>query len=191
MKIVLLTLLVFLSYVSLHAQDNKESKIDLTPILEGNGVFIDDGCGIPEAESQLYTNRKGKITKIIDENEVIFEQTIADGNEEKERFRVELVGIDSKINKKNIILFLQKYVLNQNVEVTGNLRKKSDKKFKGLIFVASDDKEIGWINEYLLGKGVAQYKSFESASLVPANKPCQLQKAQGKAKTGKLGIWAK
>lgn len=185
MRIISITLLIFLSCVSFYAQDKKDG------INPGFSLDFDVGCGNPAEESQLYTNREGKITKILNSSNVIFEQLIRDGNKEKGTFTVELIGIDSETNQTAIMNFLEKYVLNQNVEIIGNLRKKSDKKFKGLIFVASDDEDIDWINENLLEKGLAQYKSFESANLVPSSEPCQLQKAEERAKEAKLGIWAK
>lgn len=171
--------------MSFYAQDKTDG------VNPGFSLDFDDGCGNPAEESQLYTNREGKITKILNASNVIFEQLIRDGNKEKGNFTVELIGIDSETNQTAIKNFLEKYVLNQNVEITGNLRKKSDKKFKGLIFAANDDENINWINENLLESGTAKYKPFESANLVSMVTPCRLQKAEERAKEAKLGIWAK
>ena len=187
MRIGLITLLIFLSCVSSYAQDEKKSETGTS----GNFQIYDDPCGNPAEESQLYTNREGKITKVISANLVVFEQKIENGNKKKEKFVVELIGVDSITNRKKIKQFLEKYVLNQNVEIIGNLKKESDKKFNGLVFVASDDDDVDWINENLLENGIANYKSFESANLVSMVMPCRLQKAEEKAKKAKLGIWAK
>ena len=185
MRIISTALLIFLSCVSFYAQDKKESP-------ETTSLFtMGDDCGDQSYESQLYANREGKITKILSANQVVFEQKILDGNEENRKFTVELVGIDSVTNQKKIMQFLEKYILNQSVEVTGNLRKESDRKFKGLIFVASDEDDVDWINENLLENGIAKYKPFESANLVSMVMPCRLQKAEERAKEAKLGIWAK
>ena len=185
MKVISTILLVILSCAVSFAQDNNESPESLFQFTLG------DECGDQSYESQFYANRKGKIKKILSANKVIFEQAIEDGNEENRKFTVELVGIDPATNRKNIIRFLEKYILNQDVEITGNLRKDSDKKFKGLVFFASDDDEVDWINENLLEQGIAKYKSFESANLVSMVMPCRLQKAEERAKEAKSGIWAK
>jgi hypothetical protein len=185
MKIICTVLSIFLFCVSFYAQDKKES----TDVK--SQFTIGDDCGDESYESQTYTNREGKITKILGRNQVIFEQAISDGNKEKRRFTVELVGIDSTTNQKIIKQFLEKYILNQNVEITGNLKKESDKKFKGLVFVASDDDNIDWINENILENGIAKYKPFKSANLVSMVMPCRLQKAEERAKSTKVGIWAK
>lgn len=154
------------------------------------GLF-NDGCGNPLVESQSYESREGKITKIINANTIIFEQSVLNGNKEKATHTIELAGIDSSKNRTKIIEFLKKHILNQEVLVTGNLRNKSDKKLKGLVFVASEDDDIDWINDNLLELGIARYKKFSSNYLVPYNKPCQLEKAEERAKEAKLGIWAK
>lgn len=190
MKRVSAILLVFLSCAFSFAQDKNESNSDLSSILK-NGVISDDGCGDQAYESQLYDNREGKITKILSANQVVFEQAIEEGDEENRKFTVELVGINPATNRKKVLQFLEKYVLNRDVEVTGNLRKESDKKFKGLLFVANDDDDVNWVNENLLEKGIAKYKSFESANLVSMIMPCRLQKAEERAKEAKLGIWVK
>jgi len=191
MRIVSLILLGFLFCANFYAQDKKESEKDLNSLLKGNAVVFDDGCGDPTTESQRYKNREGKITKIINANQVTFEQKIENGNKKKKTFIVELVGIDSVTNQEKIKQFLEKYILNQNVEITGNLKKETDKKFNGLIFVDSEEEDINWINENLLENGIAKYKSFESANLVSMVTPCRLQKAEETAKSANLGIWAK
>jgi hypothetical protein len=174
----LILILLWLCGIS-YAQDNKPN------------FTLDDGCGNPMVESQLYESREGKVTKIINANTIILEQSVLNGNKVKGTYTVELVGIDSSKNKKKIIEFLKKYILNQNVEVTGNLRNKSDKKFKGLIFAASEVDDIDWVNDNLLELGIAKYKNFSSDNLIPYNKPCQLEKAEARAKEAKFGIWAK
>jgi hypothetical protein len=185
MRIFSIALLVLLSCVNFYAQDKKESP-------DTKSLFIlDDGCGDTSYESNIYASREGKITKILGANKVVFEQAIDDDNVEKRKFTVELVGINPLTNRKRIKQFLEKYVLHQNVEITGNLRKDSDGKFKGLIFVASDDEGVDWINENLLENGIARYQPFESANLVSFVEPCRLQRAEQTAKKAKLGIWAK
>lgn len=65
-------------------------------------------CGSPFVESQLYDSRKGKITKIISGNTVIFEQAINNGNRKRGTFTVQLAGIDSESNEEYLKAFLRK-----------------------------------------------------------------------------------
>ena len=86
--------------------------------------------------------------------------------------------------------FLRKNVLNKTASVSANTRKKSDRFFGGVVSVADDKRDFGYINAYLLESGKAKYKEFASDNLVPYYWPCRLEKAQEKAKKAKLGIWA-
>lgn len=190
MRIVSIALMIFMSCATFYAQDEKESKTDFSALLK-SGVNFDDDCGNPAVESQLYVNRKGKIVKIISANEVVFQQVSTESEKEKQKFTVELVGIDAGKYKNKSKEFLQKYVLNQEVEIIGNIPKNSSRKFGGLIWLSNDNETVNELNEYLLENGIAKYKPFESANLVPYYIPCRLQKAEERAKKEKLGIWAK
>ena len=181
MKKTVFTILFLIFCVNLYAQD-KERTISLT---------TDDECGDQAIESQLYSNRKGKITKILSANKVIFEQSSVNGNEKPVKFTVTLVGIDGNQNRLIVKNKLTDILLNQEVEITGNIRKKTDKKFGGIVWLIVGDEDIDWVNTYLLENGFAKYKPFESANLVSMVTPCRLQKAEERAKEAKIGIWAK
>jgi hypothetical protein len=188
MRIILAVLFVFLSCAFLYAQDKNDS----TETKSEFNLGFDDPCGSPLEESQTYAHRQGKIIKIIDSNKIIFEQNSVWGHKDKEKFTLTIVGIDANQNKKGIKDFLVKNVLNQSVLVVGNTKKDSDKKFGAVITLFNDEEEdIDELNIYLLEKGIAKYKPFESANLVSMVIPCRLQRAEVEAKEAKLGIWAK
>jgi len=176
--------MTFLTCVSFYAQVKEESDIK-------SQYTIGDDCGDTAYESQLYDNRKGKIIEILSANKILFEQNSVNGNEVKDKFTVKLVGLDASKNKTAVKNKLQDILLNQEVEIFGNLRKKTDKEFGGIVWSLSDNEDIAEVNIYLLENGIARYKPFESANLVSMVMPCRLQKAQETAKEAKLGIWAK
>jgi endonuclease YncB( thermonuclease family) len=187
MKSISLTLLLLLFCVNFYAQDKTESTDT-----KFNFEIGHDDCGDPASESQTYAYRQGKVIKIIASNKILFEQNSVFGHKDKEKFTVVLVGIDANQNKKNIEDFLKKNVLNQSVQIVGNTQRDKDKKFGGLITLFNDSNEdIDELSEYLLENGIAKYKSFYSANLVPYTTPCILEKAEKRAKEAKLGIWAK
>lgn len=204
MKLLILICALCSFFVGVKAQDTKpvepskgitfESLLKVKPkkTEDGNSQFTLGGeCGNPAEESQLYDQRKGKITKILSANEILFEQYSVSGNEKKDKFTVKLVGIDANQNKIIVKQKLQNILLNQQVEVYGNLRNKSDKKLGGIIWLFGENEDIDEVNIYLLENGIAKYETFESANLVSMVIPCRLQKAEERAKTAKLGIWAK
>lgn len=170
----------------LYAQEKIESNDTKSNFEIGYG-----DCGNPLQESQTYAYRQGKIIKILGANKVLFEQNSVFGHKDGEKFKVVLVGIDGNQNKKELIKFFKKNVLNQSVQIVGNTRKDGDKTFGGVITLFNEDNEdIDELNEYLLENGVAKYKPFESANLVSMVMPCRLKKAENDAKEIKLGIWA-
>lgn len=140
-----------------------------------------DGCIRPTAESQTYGFWKGKIVKILSSNKLVLDNNRT----------VVLVGIDNKINQAQIKEFLNKIFLNKEVWIQATLRRKSDKKIRGVVEFSGYNEDIDSINEYLLENGLAKYKNFETGYLVPSYMPCRLQKAEERAKLAKVGIWAK
>lgn len=201
MRMILITLLIFLSCVSFYTQDKKESiktkhEIDLN---------FNDGCGNLSVESQTYGYRKGKVIKITYANNLIVEVTnsnnVWDDEHEEEiddelklikpqLFEVSLVGIDKNINKKAITSFLKENLLNKQVTIVGNTIKKNSKKIQALIRFTKDD-EFEEVSEYLLENGIAKFKDFQLTNLVPMRTSCELARAEINAKNEKLGIWAK
>ncbi|HVE57099.1 MAG TPA: thermonuclease family protein [Pyrinomonadaceae bacterium] len=169
-------------------------------------MTFDDGCGNPFAESQTYSYRYGKVLEITSDNKIIvkvvrsnnvwddeYEKT-ADGVGRKLKkpqiIIASLVGIDETVNQSEIGKFLLDKVLDQQVTLIGNTKKDDGKKIDALIEL-TDDEEIDEINSYLLENGMAKFKAFQLTNIVPARTACQLEKVEAKAKSAKLGIWAK
>ena len=201
MKMVSAILLVFLSCAVSFAQDKKET----TETKSSFDLNFDDGCGNPMVESQTYGYRKGKVIKITNSNNLIVEVTnsnnVWDDKHEEETndesklikpqmFEVSLVGIDTTRNKKAIADFLKENLLNNQVTIVGNTRKKKSKKIQALIRFIKDD-ELEEVSEYLLENGIARFKDFQLTNLVPMRTHCELNRAETNAKKEKVGIWAK
>lgn len=200
MKTISAIMLVFLSCVVLFAQDKKET----TETKSSFDLNFDDGCGNPMFESQIYGYRKGKVIKITNSNNLIVEVTNSNNvwNDEHEEetddesklikpqmFEVSLVGIDSAINKKAIADFLKENLLNKQVTIVGNTKKKKGNKIQALVRFIKDEFEE--VSEYLLENGIARFKGFQLTNLVPIRTHCELERAETNAKKEKLGIWAK
>lgn len=181
MRIVSIALLIFLSCVIFYAQDKKEPTEQKSVVIDLNDLNFDDGCGSPLVESQTYGIWKGKVVKILSSNKIVLDNN----------FTVLLLGIDNKVNQSQIKAFLVKNVLNKEVFIQANLQKESNKKFGGVVQLLVDEEETDYLNEYLLENGLAKFKDFDSANLVPYYFPCRLQKAEKRAKEAKLGIWTK
>jgi hypothetical protein len=105
-------------------------------------------------------------------------------------FTVSLVGIDEETNQTEIKKFLLDNVLDQEVSLIGNTKKDNNKKLDALVQLTGSD-EIDEVSEYLLANGIAKFKEFQLTNLVPLRTACHLERAETRAKTGKLGIWAK
>jgi len=201
MKIISITLLIFLSCVNFFAQDRNESN-ETKSVASSD---FDDGCGNPFVESQTYGYRKGKVIKITNSNNLIVEVTSSNnvwddkhenesGEESKlvksQMFEVSLVGIDEATNKKTIKDFLKENLLNKQVTIVGNTRKKKGNKIQALVKFTKDD-EFEEISEYILENGIAKFKDFQLTNIVPMRTSCELERAETNAKKEKLGIWAK
>lgn len=164
-----------------------------------------DGCGNPFAESQTYSVRYGTVLEITSDNKIIVKVTRSnnvwdDEYEPNDKgvgrklkkpqiIIASLVGIDEIANESAIKNFLLTKVLEQPVTLIGNTVKGDAKKIDALVEL-TNDAEIGAINAYLLANGIAKFKNFQLTNIVPARTACQLEKAETKAKEGKLGIWA-
>ena len=200
MRIITITLLVFLSCVSFYSQD-KKGDTETKPEIDLN---FNDGCGNPFVESQTYGYRRGKVVKITNSNKLIVEvwnsnnvwddEHEESGDESKliksQMFEVSLVGINEATNKKAITDFLKEKLLNKQVTIVGNTRKKNSNKIQALVQFTKDDK-FEEISEYLLENGITKFKDFELTNLIPRRTSCELERAETNAKKAKLGIWAK
>jgi hypothetical protein len=193
--------------MSFYPQDKKESE---TKTL-GSFQIYDNPCGDSAMESQTYGYRTGKVIKITNSNDLIVkvaksnnvwdDEHQEDEDESKliepQIFKVFLVGIDKSSNKKQIKKFLTEKILNQEVQVTGNTKnswktkKDNSRKLDAVVLLLGDSEDINDISEYLLESGIAKFKDFQLGNLVPMLTKCELKKAEEKAKTAKLGIWAK
>ncbi len=178
MKIISITLLIFLSCASFFAQDKKESS-----------VFLDDydkDCGNPFVLSALYATRKGKVIKIINGNTILVAVSDEDNSELTVDFKVILAGV--KASSKDSGKLLNERVLNREVEIVGNLKIDSDRKLFGIVFVPERLADLNW---YLLRYGFGKYEKPKYKSSVPAYTLCQYRKTEAKARQEKSGIWAK
>jgi hypothetical protein len=181
MRIVPVILLILLSCAVFYAQvpetvKNSEQK--------PYSVLDENGCVRPEAESQTYGFRKGKIVKILSANKMVFDQG-------GRRYTVKLPGIDSDENKDEVKKYLRENALNREVIITANLRGNSDREFTGVVYLSENEKNIDELSEHLLENGIAKYRDFKTGYLVPTYMPCRLKNAEKRAKEKKLGVWAK
>lgn len=182
MKTLSISLMILLSCVSFYAQDKKESSADET-VIDFSVLQNDDpDCG----ESNGFTVRKGKVTKIINGNSFIF---AVDDEFEKETYQVILAGIDTSSNSSALKKLLIENFLNQKVSVTGEESKEGSKKIIGIVNPYAPNK-IGEPNLYFLKNGLAKYVE-PKRKLVPNYILCRYRKIAKQAKEAKIGIWAK
>lgn len=207
MKHISLAFLFLASTLSFYAQDSKKSSDTKIQI----DLNYDDGCGNPFVESQTYEYRNGTVIEITNSNDLVVKVTNSnnvwddehvkgdDGSKliEPQIFKIFLVGIDTDLNKKAIKEFLTKKILNKKVRVIGNTKnswkteKDNSRKLSAVVWLLSDNEDIDDISEYLLENGIAKLKDFELTNLVPMRTHCELERAEAKAREGKIGIWAK
>lgn len=164
------------------------------------------GCGNPSAESQIYSYRYGQVLEITSDNKIIVRvvrsNNVWDDEYEKidnetgrklikaQIYTVSLVGIDDRSGQTEIQKILLEKVLDREVTLIGNTIKDNHKKIDALVRLSNDD-EIDEVSKYLLENGIARFKEFQLTNLVPKPTACELKRAETKAKTEKLGIWAK
>lgn len=174
-----------LMFVSLSFAQNTEKPKPL--LLPSTSIFIlDDGCGNPATFSQTWDWREGIVIRVVDANTIVFKQETENGNKKERTLTVELVGIDTSINEKAIKKYLAKFK-NTRVTVSGNLKDNLDISMYAIVRIGRGAIEI---NESLIEKGIARYKAFDLDHLIEYNEVCQLEKAEGRAKSAKLGVWA-
>jgi len=153
-------------------------------------ISLGDECGDPSVESQLYAYRQAKVTRILSSTEMRVKAFTRNGNVDVKNFTVRLVGIKPNTNATQIKTFLIKNVLNRNVEIIGNPRKKKDTNYGAIVrFLDNSEDEMDELNEHMIETGVAGFMDFDSDNLVPFYWPCRLEKAQERARAAKLGIW--
>ena len=143
-------------------------------------------CGSPEVESQFYTRWKGKITKIVDGNTVIFEAKSKSRKPSGKKFLLHLAGIDVGSNESEVIKFITKKFLNKKVEVWGNLENDPDESFFGVVRTG----RFRSLNRELFERGMAKYLEPEYAYSVSNYELCIFNQEEEKAQAAKIGIWA-
>jgi endonuclease YncB( thermonuclease family) len=184
MKMIKALYLVLVSISLSMAQNVEKPKPSPAPTIQF--FTVDDGCGDPATFSQTWDWREGVVERIVDANTFVFKQETLNGNKETRTLVVELVGIDANVNTKALKEYLAKFE-NKLVTVWGNLKNSNDASMPAVIAVGRGAIEI---NELLVEKGIAKFKPFDLGHLIPYNESCQLEKAEGRAKSAKLGIWA-
>lgn len=160
--------------------------IVLTLLLVSAGVSqtrykfeFEDVCGRPVGESQIYPDRTGVVTRIVDGDTV----------EIKDKFgklwTVELAGAEAEDNDGFVKAYLTKSILKKKVTFSGNPDKGKDPLIEAM--VRRKDKDI---NRHLIERGFAKYRGTEYDYAVSDYELCVLSKLEQKARLGKLGIWA-
>jgi endonuclease YncB( thermonuclease family) len=179
-------LAIFLTFLlcanSLYGQDENDS-FDIT----SGSILIEyeEECGSPFEESQSYDLKRGKITRIVSGNRVIFEQTVENGKKAEPEFTVKLAGIKPESNEKAVKTFLVENVLNKEIKIIGNTKKDSDKSFFGIIRGAG----FADVNRHLLENGIADFAEPGYFYSVSRYTLCVYRYVTNKAKKEKLGIW--
>ena len=145
-------------------------------------------CGNPLSSSFAYRGtRKGKVTKVVNGNTIIFKQSEGFNKQDKGTFTVYLAGIDSTLNEENLKKFLIENVLNKKISIYGNVENDSDNHLFGILWGAG----FADINQYILQNGLADYSRPDYIHSVSSHTLCIYRQEVKKAKEAKLGIWAK
>lgn len=172
MRKLLLLALTFLFCVAVNAQFNFQYEKE---------------CGSPFSDNEMIF-RKGKITKIIDGNTVVFEQKTISGKKQSGDFTVHLAGIDSAVNEEFLRDFLLKNVLNKKGEAVLNYPREGEKEFFGTIWWAGG---FGDLNAYLLQNGFADFLQPKRTPTGSYHAVCVYKQLALKAKREKIGMWSK
>ncbi len=187
MKFSLTALFILLSNIILFAQSDGTRDLSKIKIRFND---YQDVCGSYVEESQMYFQRTGKITKVLNGNTVIFAQDTSGGNLEKGQFTVTLAGIDTTGNDSKIKKFLIKELLNKNVTILGNTEEDTDTSFFGIIwhrrYVEGEE-----MNRHIIQNGMAKFTEPGYEYSVSYVTMCIYEQLEEKAKKEKLGIWAK
>lgn len=181
MRIISITLLIFLSCANFYAQDKQQvsndTVIDFSSLSKSNSDCRD---------ANNYGLRKGKVIEIINGNTFHLE---VDDELEKETYKVILAGIDVASNSSILKNLLIENLLNKNVMVTGNRTKEGSKEIYGIVNPYAPN-NLGEVNRYFLKNGLAKYIE-PKRNLVPNYILFEYRKIAKQAKEAKLGIWAK
>ncbi len=185
MRLILATLLIFVSCVVIFAQDTKENEIKSELKILGYSQ-ISSQCGdhLLPSEGNIYPDSNGKIIQIVDGNTVIFESVAENGEKEKMTFNI--AGVKNSNSAK---VFLEKKLLNKSVRVMGWFFREKGKDRVAVIY--AETAELDEVGCFMIKNGIARHKKFEGNDIVPDYKNYYYNEAEEKAKEEKLGIWAK
>ena len=213
MKLFLLTIMTAFCFVSAIAQET-ESEIDKLPKgetfkklleevdknkepLSGQFKLRDcDECSCPGAHASRWDVIYGKAVSIVDSDTIVVEafkvsddDTITESN--KKLFTIDLIGIDTNGNEPEVIMYLQKNILNHRVNIFVKWKTGNNLQSSGEVQKISKDSGV-IINRYFLEKGIVKYKKIADDALDDERvTDCEYKVLERKAKEAKLGIWAK
>jgi endonuclease YncB( thermonuclease family) len=137
-------------------------------------------CGRAGYESSFWLTNKGRVTKIFDGDSI--EIKIPMGK----KVRVDLVSIDASQNKQSAQCFLEKNLINQDVEFSTSMSfaDYKQKRIDAIVYLQSQD-----INRKMIENGLAQHKAPKSYSVSDYTN-CLYIQLEKKARAAKIGIWA-
>ncbi len=137
-------------------------------------------CGNPEVESHLNTVFKGKVLRINPDN------TIKVKSDKGKKIIVILAGIDLSENKDELNKILTEKLLGKKIMYFGNSEEKTPNKIEAEVEINKFE-----INRFLIEKRISKYKDTDYGYSVSRYQFCVYRQLEEKAKTAKLGIWAK
>lgn len=141
------------------------------------------GCKFDTSGGHIDLVEEGNIIQIWNSNTVIFK------DKRGREWTVELLAVNSDSNQAIAKEFLEKNTLNKNVKLIYSSSQSSSRNVVGAVEVKEKD-----INRLMLELGVAEYKddySIPDTYLISQFNDCVYFRAEAKAKSEKLGIWAK
>lgn len=145
----------------------------------GFKVEYQDVCGHPAMESQIFPDRRGVVTKIIDGDSVEIKDVYG------KLWSVDLAGVRIPATDEDAKGFLKRSIWKKKVIFTGNPDKEKTPLIEAL--VRRKDKDI---NRHLITNGLAKFKDTDYDYAVSDYKLCVLEKLEQEAKIRKIGIWA-
>ncbi|HMS43254.1 MAG TPA: thermonuclease family protein [Pyrinomonadaceae bacterium] len=137
------------------------------------------GCKYDGDGGHIDLFEKGKIIQILDGNTIIFK------GEKGQKRKVKLIAVDSDANEKKAKTFLEESALNKDAELTYSSSQSNSKNVNGIIEINGKD-----INRLMLELGLVKYKDSKVYQISYFN-DCVYFRTEDKARSGKLGIWAK
>jgi endonuclease YncB( thermonuclease family) len=139
----------------------------------------DYGCKSDADGGHINLVEKGEILKILNGNSLIFK------NEKNQKRKVNLIALNSDSNKTAAKAFLNENALNKTAELIYSSSQLKSKNVNGIIEIEGKD-----INRLMLELGITKYEDSKPYQISYFH-DCVYSRAESKAKTEKLGFWAK